>query len=165
MRAHVVPVRLVATAVLPALSTTPGAAQRTPSHATRAMDSATVVTRLADAYVARFAAAHPEDAAFSGLPDAPADRFTDYRLAAVRRYQVFEDSVWAVLRTLPVARLEGMPDEVTYAQLREALEASRGLRVCHQELWMASAAFGWQAAWAQRACPRPEYRPTRISRC
>lgn len=120
---------------------------------------ATEVTRLADAYVARYVAAFPENAQFFGLPGAPVDRFTDNRLAAVRAWQAFEDSVWAAAERIDAERLAGTADEVTYAQLREALETSRGQRACRQELWPVNPAFGWQAAWAQLADIQPVSTP------
>ncbi|HVJ62220.1 MAG TPA: DUF885 domain-containing protein [Tahibacter sp.] len=49
----------------------------------------------------------------------------------------------------------GTPAAVTYAVLREQLDASRGLRVCHQERWSLSHMGGWQVSLAEAAASQP----------
>ena len=127
------------------------------------------VTALADAYVARFKTAFPEISTFYvGFSDAPKDRFKDNSLPAVRRWEKFEDSLWQELTALPGGNLAGHPEEVTYAQLREMLGASRARRVCRQELWPVNSWYGWQTEWSTFAASEvvgtPEARSAVLSR-
>lgn len=70
---------------------------------------ASPVTVLADRYVAGIYEFFPEQAAFSGLADAPADRLSDNSLAAVARWQRLEDSLAAARDAIAVPAV-GSPE-------------------------------------------------------
>lgn len=102
------------------------------------------VSDLADAYMKAWLDAFPENATYFSLPEARHDRLTDNSLAAVQAWQKTEDELASRLAQVDAGALWGTPDWVTYGFLREALEASRGLRVCRNELWPVNQMAGWQ---------------------
>ena len=112
------------------------------------------VTVLADRYVAGIYEFFPEQAAFSGLANAPADRLSDNSLDAARRWQRLEDSLGTALDALPRPAV-GAADWVTHGFLRAALGGGRASRVCRTELWPVNQAFGWQASMARLAALQP----------
>ena len=57
--------------------------------------------------------------------------------------------------------LYGKPEWITYGFLREALAASRGLRVCRSELWHVSQMDGWQVFLPELAAALPLDTPER----
>ncbi len=107
------------------------------------------VTELADAYMKAWFEAFPENATYYAPPGARHDRLADNSLAAVQAWEKIEDDLAARLAEVREESLWGTPEWVTYGFLREALEASRGLRVCRNELWPANQMNGWQvsATW------------------
>ena len=92
-------------------------------------DAAVRVTRLADEYVREYIARNPEMATFEGLPDAPDDKLSDNSLEALAAWQAKEDGWLARLAAIDGAALWGRPEWLTYGFLREALEASKGMRI------------------------------------
>jgi len=127
------------------------AAARVESQSPAAMagDSmAAQVTRLADQYVTTLLRTFPETATWEGLPGHDHDRLDDNSLAAVRRWQDFEDRLLSQVKQLDGNALTGRQEWVTYGFLREALEASVGTRICRQELWPANQMSGWQVNYA-----------------
>lgn len=118
-------------------------------------DAAAQVTRLADEYVREYIARNPETATFEGLPDAPDDKLTDNSLEALAAWQAKEDGWLARLAAIDGAALWGRPEWLTYGFLREALEASKGMRVARTELWPVNQMSGWQAGLAQLASIQP----------
>jgi uncharacterized protein (DUF885 family) len=129
------------------------AGARAESQATRPAAAAsdplaTQLTRLADEYVTTLLGTFPETATWEGLPDHAHDRLDDNSLAAVRRWQRFEDRLLTQVKQLDASALNRRPDWVTYGFLREALEASVRTRICRQELWPANQMSGWQVNYA-----------------
>lgn len=104
------------------------------------------VTELADAYVKAWFEAFPENATYFAPPGARHDRLTDNSLAAGQAWEKIEDDLAARLTEVREESLWGTPEWVTYGFLREALESSRGLRVCRNELWPVSQMNGWQVS-------------------
>jgi uncharacterized protein (DUF885 family) len=135
----------------------PAEAPRPASPATLAakISPAGRVTVLADAYMAAYFQAFPEDATFFSLPGTRHDRLRDNSLAGVRAWQTAEDSLLAQLQGIDAEPLWGTPAWVTYGFLREALESSQGLRVCRSELWPVSQMQGWQASLPVLASAQP----------
>ncbi|HEX2450132.1 MAG TPA: DUF885 domain-containing protein [Gemmatimonadales bacterium] len=113
------------------------------------------MTALADRYVAGIYQFFPEQAAFAGLADAPADHLSDNSLSALGRWQRLEDSLATALAQVDEKALAGSPDWITYGFLRAALDGSRATRVCRNELWAVNQAFGWQTSLAQLAALQP----------
>ena len=103
------------------------------------------VTRLADAYVKGYLERFPENAAFAGMTLPHNDRFFDNSAAAYRTWEKREDGWLKELSQIDESALVGKPEWVTYGFLRKALESSRGLRVCREELWTVNQIGGWQA--------------------
>lgn len=122
-----------------------------PAHA---QSSDAQVNALADQYLAAYAERNPELATFQGLDGARHDRLTRNDPASYRRWEAFEDDV--LMRLIDVdAPVGDSSAEVTYAYLREALEASVATRVCRQELQGVSPLGGWHLAFAQIADVQP----------
>ncbi len=102
------------------------------------------VTGLADEYVRAYVRAFPVSAELAGLTDGPHDRLDANDPAALRAWRAREDGWAAELAGIDGAALWGRPEWVIYGFLREAIEASRGQRVCRLELWPVSQMNGWQ---------------------
>lgn len=131
-------------------------AQQSPSQSSAdGQRVAASVTRLADAYVAEFVARFPDRAELNGFSAARHDVLTDNSSQALREWQQVED-LWAKeIEGFDGASLQGRPEWMTLGFLREAIESSRGLRVCRNELWPVNQLKGWQAYMAQLAAVQP----------
>jgi uncharacterized protein (DUF885 family) len=102
------------------------------------------VTALADEYVAGYVRTFPVSAELAGLRDGPHDRFDANDPTTLRAWRAREDGWAAALTGIDGGALWGRPEWVTFGFLREAVEASRGLRVCHMEWWPVNQESGWQ---------------------
>jgi uncharacterized protein (DUF885 family) len=122
---------------------------------TPALSAADRVKALADEYMAAYFQAFPEDATFFSIPGQRHDRLRDNSLAGVRVWQAAEDSLLDRLQGIDADSLGGTPAWVTYGFLREALESSRGLRVCRNELWPVNQMTGWQTSLPILASAQP----------
>ena len=103
------------------------------------------VTKLADEYVAEYLRRFPENAVFAGMEPPAFDRVSDNSLPALAAWQRLEDDWWSTLGGIDANALFGKPEWITYGFLREALAASRGLRICRNELWHVSERIGASA--------------------
>jgi uncharacterized protein (DUF885 family) len=112
-------------------------------------------TRVADAYVAEFVARFPVQAELQGLSVERPDRLTDNSLTALHDWRRLEDGWAAVLDGIDPESLRGRPEWVTYGFVREAIDASRRLRICRNELWPVNHLSGWQAELAHLAGSQP----------
>lgn len=99
---------------------------------------------LADRYLAGYFSYHPEEASFYGLPGAAYDRFMDNSPQGLQDWHTLEDSMFAELSQISPAQPFGSSEWVVYGFVREALEASRAMRIVHEELWPVNQMFGWQ---------------------
>jgi uncharacterized protein (DUF885 family) len=131
--------------ILAGLLALAGAAPALPAQSSPADDAARV-TALADAYVASFLAAFPEEAEMSGFTLERHDGLTDNGPAALAAWRAREDAWLATLASIDGARLRGRPEWITYGMLRERLQASRASRVCRGELWAVNQMSGWQVS-------------------
>jgi uncharacterized protein (DUF885 family) len=122
--AALAPAFALAVAPLPVRAQSPAAAD----------SAAARVTALADEYVREYKAMFPEAAFFSGFSDVAPDRFSDNSLAALAAWRGREDAWAAELARLDARARWGRPEWVTFGFLREAIEASRQMRVCRNEL-------------------------------
>lgn len=114
------------------------------------------VDSLADAVLAQTLAANPEMATGLGIAGADHGRIRDNSLAGIAAVEQQEDALYQVALTIDPAPLAGRPQWVTYAVLREQLEAARAQRVCRLELWgVASYVNGWQAVYTDLALVQP----------
>jgi len=146
-----------------------GSCTSVPPSATAPESPAQTVVRLADEYVAGYAAAFPEASALAGLALPRHDGLSDNSLAALAQWRAKQDAWLEVLRGIDGEALWGRPEWVTYGFLREVLEADVGLRVCRLELWPLNQLSGWQAmqfgslAGAQPVAT-PEHRAQALAR-
>ena len=99
---------------------------------------------LADEYWSQLNETFPLYGMFSGVPNAPNDRLGDNSVSATRRWERKEDAWITRLGKIDPTALRGREEEVTYGVLRETLEASRQLRVCHSEYWPLNQQSGLQ---------------------
>ena len=83
---------------------------------------AAAVTTLADEYFAGLIERTPELATFWGLSNARHDGISDGAPEALKRWQSREDAWLARAGALDLAALDGKPEAVTQAVLRESLE-------------------------------------------
>ena len=118
-------------------------------------DPVAQLNAVADGYQRDRLAAFPDLATQFGIPGARHDRLRDVSAAGERAWQAREDHWLAALRRIDSTALRGRPEWVTYGLLREELEASSGMRVCHTRLWTVHPLTGWQAASAALAQQQP----------
>ncbi|MEN8163454.1 MAG: DUF885 domain-containing protein [Acidobacteriota bacterium] len=116
---------------------------------------ATEVDRLADLYLERQMEHMPERGYIMGVPPERHDGLFDNSVMAYERARREEDEMIAELDLVPADALTDTPQWVTAGLLREALEASRGLRVCRRELWNVNHFEGWQAYYPTLAEMQP----------
>jgi len=124
-------------------------AAQTPSPA------ATVMTRLADDYVAAITERDPEGATFVGLPNARNDRVFDNSPAAQQAWDRRVDEFVRRLHTIDTIALAGRPEAVTYGFLKQELDAETGSRACRFEKWGVNQLFGWQTRIPGRLLRQP----------
>jgi uncharacterized protein (DUF885 family) len=113
------------------------------------------VERLADRYYALRLRTRPETAYFSGVDIERHDGLRDNSPAALAAEQAEEDRLWQELEALDASAGSSRADWITLGFLREALRASRELRVCRYELWGVSQMGGWQLDYTQLADLQP----------
>ena len=129
---HLRPPRvLLALLILAACSAGPRSAGSPPAPS----DSPARVNAIADDYYRSLLQARPLSAFLSGAPETALDRLDENDLPAVERWRAQEDAWLAGLRDIPAADLDGTPERVTNAVLRNTLERSVERRVCRDELW------------------------------
>jgi uncharacterized protein (DUF885 family) len=116
---------------------------------------AAAVTRLADAYVEEFSAHFPDEAELRGLSAVQHNALTDNSLDALHGWQQLEDRWANEIRAFNLTALQGRPEWVTLGFLEEAIESSRGERLCRNELWPVNQLRGWQVQMARLAAAQP----------
>ncbi|HET7843095.1 MAG TPA: DUF885 family protein, partial [Xanthomonadales bacterium] len=155
MRAH----RVVLPIVLFALASCGG------RHAAREQTAPTAESRaalyaIADEYVAAALARDPSPAYYSRQLELERhDALPDNSDAGRRAWERREDEWLARLDAIDAQPFDDRAAQVLDAQLREALEASVGLRVCHAERWNVTHFGGWHAALAELADRQPVATP------
>ena len=103
------------------------------------------VTALADDYVRTYMRLFPVSAGRAGLVNASAASLDANDPRSRDAWRAAEDRWLRELSRVDGAALWGHPAWVTFGFLREALEASRQLRVCHLEWWPVNQMSGWQS--------------------
>jgi uncharacterized protein (DUF885 family) len=96
------------------------------------------VRALADAYLEGFLDRNPDQVTVYGIPGRRHDKLPDNSLDALRAWQAKEDGWLVQAKQIEPAAIDQAPLRGTYAIVREALEASIGLRPCRYELWTVS---------------------------
>jgi uncharacterized protein (DUF885 family) len=124
----------------------PSAAAAAASQPEDEPSAARQVTMLADEYWKELIETFPLYGVFYGVPETPNDRLNDNSIATIRGFERKEDRWFQQLTALDAASLQGRPEEITYAVLRETLESSRQQRVCHSEYWPINQQSGLQIA-------------------
>ena len=114
------------------------------------------VTTLADSV---FAARLVFDRGFgtqAGLAGADHSGLPDNTPGGIRKRQARADTLRMAVVAIEPEPLEGRPEAVLYAMMRESLDAEQQLRVCRAELWgVASYVNGWQAQFTDLAIIQP----------
>lgn len=117
-----------------------------PSPAPAPARADATVRELADAYLEGYFQRYPDQATLYGVPGRHHDALPDNSFDALRAWQAKEDGWLAQAKRIEPGQIEAPPLRATYAIVREALEASIGLRLCRYELWTVSQFVnGWQA--------------------
>ncbi|HET7230161.1 MAG TPA: DUF885 domain-containing protein [Longimicrobium sp.] len=142
----------------------PASAQAGASSTAHADSVAARVTAVADEYVREYKATFPENAIFSGFGDVRPDRLSDNSLAALAAWQRKEDAWAEELGRIDARALWGRPEWVTYGFVREAIDASRQMRVCRNELWGINHMSGWQNTMSDMASQQEVGSPEARSR-
>ncbi|WP_257385714.1 DUF885 domain-containing protein [Tahibacter caeni] len=123
--------------------------------AAAAVDDVAALNALADRYVDMVLDFDPTVTYFSGVPVKSHDRLPRNSAAEIAASEAHEDAMLAELAKIDPVPLRGTPNAVTYAILRENLEASRQLRICRRELWSVSHMNGWLAGLSEAAQAQP----------
>src|SRR4051812_40703480 len=144
-------------AVLAAPACDRGARAPVPAAGSAGQDQADRrVRELADAYLEGFFRRNPDQVTLYGVPGRHHDALPDNSLDALRAWQGKEDGWLAQAKQIDSAAIQASPLRGTYAIVREALEASVGVRVCRPELWTVSQFVnGWQVQDAYTVTIQP----------
>lgn len=145
----------LATLLLFLVAAPPASPQSSPYSSGGAPNAARPVTRIADEYVGEVIAAYPEYAFLGGFTLRRHDGLSDNSSAANHAWKQKEDRWWKEVAAIDSATLWGKPEWITYGFLREALEASRGARVCRNELWPMNQLSGWHTTFTALAEAQP----------
>src|SRR5882724_4134688 len=93
------------------------------------------VRELADDYLEGYFQRNPDQLTLFGVPGRRHDALPDNSPDALRTWQAKEDGWLAQAKQIDPAAIDASPLRGTYAIVREALEASIGVRPCRYELW------------------------------
>ena len=135
---------------------TPGEAARNSTPIVATESPTERVDRVADEYLAAVLDMQPEQAYFVGLAPPRHDGLTDISPAAIEAWHQREDAWLAAIGGVDEGALDGTPEWAALANLREQLESSIGLRVCHQEWW---AGVNQMGAWHTSLATIAELQP------
>lgn len=135
----------------PAAAPTPAASTAAPAS----KDSVAAINALADRFVDAVLDVDPTVTYFSGVPVKSHDRLPRNSAAEIAAWNAQVDNFLAELDTIDAAPLRHTPHAVTYAVLRENLEADRDARVCRREGWSVSHMNGWLASLVEAAQAQP----------
>ena len=114
------------------------------------------VRELADAYLEGYFQRNPDQVTLYGVPGRRHDALPDNSFDALRAWQAKEDGWLAQAKQIDPGTIEAPPLHGTYAIVREALDASIGVRVCRYELWTVSQFVnGWQVQDAYTVTIQP----------
>ena len=122
---------------------------------TASTDPAAAATALADEYFAGLIERTPELTTFWGLSNARHDGLSDASPESLKRWQARQDAWLTRAAAIDVAALDGTPQAVTLAILRESLESAQRTRVCRPELWGVNQLFGWQVTYPRLGALQP----------
>lgn len=123
------------------------------SCSTKNKTSDEIVTSLADKYYYRILEKSPELSYSSDISMPRHDGCTSNALEDFKKWENFEDSLYAVLAKINESEIE--KNKVTYWILKEELESSIAFRVCKKNLWDVRHEFGWLMTWTQLADFQP----------
>jgi uncharacterized protein (DUF885 family) len=96
------------------------------------------VKTAADAFLAGYFERNPDQVTVFGVPGGHHDKLPDNSFDALKAWQAREDAWLSGLKAIDPSTVDAPTLRATYAIVREALEASIGLRVCRNELWTVS---------------------------
>lgn len=122
-----------------------------------AQDPSIALHRIADDYLAAMLDLSPFLVVYGGLGDVAKEdhaAMEDNSPEALARFQQTEDELYGRLSAVANADFAGA-DWVLYETLKEGLEASKGVRVCKQQLWNIDHMSGWQNAFPLVADAQP----------
>ena len=121
---------------------------------TKALAIATV-TRIADRYYATALELTPEVAYFSGVELPRHDGMQDNSPAGRLELETIEDEMLQELEGVAAYQLDGRSEWITFADLSQALRASKAQRICRTDLWNVNQMGGWHSGYAQIAQLQP----------
>ncbi len=105
------------------------------------------IINLADSYYEEYLKTFPEASYFSGDSIVNHIDITSNKLSEVKKWEEFEDSLYAQLLQIPVESISLQSEKITYWVLKESLEQSIEIRVCKRQLWNVTHMGGWQTNW------------------
>lgn len=120
-----------------------------------ANDASAQVDAIADDYLAAVLEFDPGPAYQTGLPLKRHDYLPHNSAADLRAFERREDGLWQRFSAIDRAAVGDDGAQLLYAQLREMLQASRGMRVCKAEGWNVNHMGGWQNNLADLADRQP----------
>jgi uncharacterized protein (DUF885 family) len=112
------------------------------------------INTLADTYIRRMFEASPEAGTFYGIANANNAALSDNSAGGIKKWQIFEDSLYKVLKTINLKVLS-KADQATYSILYEQLEGDVDCQVCKTELWSVDQTGGWQLGLGELAAMQP----------
>jgi len=112
------------------------------------------INTLADTYVRRTFEVWPEYGTFYGIVNANNAALSDNSAAGIKKWQLFEDSLYSALKTINLKDLS-KADRATYGILYEQVEGDVDCQVCKTELWSVDQMSGWQLNLGELAAIQP----------
>ncbi len=113
------------------------------------------INALADQYVDDYLKVHPGEATLRGYKSADHSTLANNSLEAIAEIRLKEDKLLEKVASITVADLFDQEEWITHGVLKEALEASRDLRVCRSELWNVNHLTGWQVHFSRLVGAQP----------
>jgi uncharacterized protein (DUF885 family) len=113
------------------------------------------VTDLADRFYEETLLTNPQQAYANDIPLKDHSLFSSNALSDIKKWEDFEDTLYADLLTIEKASIAGKSDRITYWLLKEQLESSIGIRVCKINLWNVNHLSGIHQTWTYLADFQP----------
>ncbi len=113
------------------------------------------VTSLADAYFERTLQSHPEYAYFVETPNTSHALFSSNKIADLKMWEDFEDSLFTELQNIDLAIVSSRKDTIAYWYLLEDLASNIEMRVAQRHLWNVDPENSWQGIWLALAQIQP----------
>lgn len=113
------------------------------------------ITDLADRFFEEIVLTNPQQAYANDIPLKDHSLFISNALSNIKKWEDFEDTLYAELLSIDEASLTKKSDRIAYWLIKEQLESSIGMRVCKINLWNVNHLSGIHQTWTYLADFQP----------